>query len=321
MKSKVLAMSSALFVAATLAVTANGVFAQATLPIQEPVVPTAQSTAALMARHDALVKKYASAFGTVAIGQMTKAELDDYIAGEKILERRQVFGDLSMPANVPVEDLPSPGNLSSDDSAGTAWDSKPLAQSGPWRFLAFQTLSILPVPKGWEVYEAGYNTHLFFPAIQMSAAGPGRPTKMVDVIHANLVVRRGTGVDDAYGGEKKPLAQLWSQGDIEVGIEHVLAGRSGYFLVYATKQQLITLILVSPLADHDGYAYVAIITMHTSKWRDAEPLLAAMFRHWCDFHGNLLLPNFSFALSGDERRMLGIGDNSASQPTTNAVSP
>jgi len=108
------------FLAVSLTLQVHKLFAQTTVPTQHSFVATEQSTAEIMARHDELVKKYGSPTSGVAIGQMSKTELDDYIAGEKLLEQRRIFGNLSMPTTVPQGDLPAPGNLASDDSAGTS---------------------------------------------------------------------------------------------------------------------------------------------------------------------------------------------------------
>ncbi len=257
-------------------------------------------------RHDELAAKYATPSGGVAVGKMTPAELKDYMAEEQILAQAEIFGDVALPKACHLDKLPDPAGFTGDDPAGVASHSKILADAGPWQFVALQTLTMLPVPKGWEVDEAGYDTFFFFPPVEWTVTGTKRHVKIADAMMMKITYRQGlSGIDQAYKDNTAQALQMGGPTVIAIGTKHDLGKGAGYFFAQAKKTQAITVMICVPVPGAEKNCDLAVITMGHDKWPKAAPILTAMFQQWYDLKGHQLLPDVKFEMTDDEAKSMG----------------
>lgn len=235
------------------------------------------------------------------VGQMTSEELKEFMEGETA----PVFRDAKLPSQFRFDALPDPGKFSGTDPQADKTGSKILAAAGNWRFVALMSESMLPVPKGWEIYEGGVTEHLFFPPVQMTVMGPKRHIKLVDVVHISFSVREEKGLDDAYTTFAADSKKFPVPGGIVFGNKHNLGHHAGYFFIFAKRSGTVSAMCCSPEPEHPDFCAVALITVGREKWSAVAPVLDAMFQNWCSYTGHIFLPGIKLELPAEECKLFG----------------
>ena len=233
--------------------------------------------------------KFADARGAVVLDKMTEQEQTEYVKLVAEVNQLRSWKDAKIPDQLDLKRLaPVPETLTSKiEPPSTA--SLEIAAAGSWRFMGLLTETMVPVPKDWEIYEAGYDSVVLFPVVQMAPGGPKIKPDKRELIQIKFSVREAKDFDAHYEILSKQIKAAIGAG-VTIGPKNALPGGAG-FTMYQSDQVVSILVFV-PAKDHPGMGYQCLATTTPEKWKSLAPVYESMITHWYARSGTRLAPDF-----------------------------
>jgi hypothetical protein len=228
-------------------------------------------------RHAELAAKY-TVRDRLALEAMTAPDRAEFVALDRALFRfalAEKLGDALRLSDLPQ---PPPGTYQEQPDTLDSDSTIVLKAEGPWRFLRLATENIIPVPDGWEIHEAGVESYLFFPPIEMTPTGPRKPdARQIAVKFAVRDARRITDLRQTFLNENQQT--IASEGIVVGSPIEQFDGR-GYFTIHAPRTGLLSVVAFTPIKAASGRGMSCLASAPAAKWAACGPILKAMLSRW-----------------------------------------
>jgi len=261
----------------------------------------------MIQRHKEIATKYRGQDGVVALDRMPPDVLREYLQQEQNLTPLAFLDIAVMPSSCDLGALGSAAPFTGDD-VDVVGNSRILAKAGTWRFLATNGGTMLPVPKGWQVYGRGAVTDLFFPPFYAQSKVP-RTAADVDVhdtIHCMTRIESVPGIDEGYQELEDQILEETPPGTVVMSDEHRLNNDAGFLFILSKTTDMISLFCYVPVRWDRAHSYFIGVNLRREKWPSASKLLTTMFNNWCDLDGHPLLAGVKWRLSKADQDSLRI---------------
>jgi len=225
---------------------------------------------------------------------MTDAEQNEFAKLQATVTLLHMWKDAKVPENLAISKFPPVPAKIAGTEIGPAGDSLEIAANGSWRLMGLMTETMVAVPTGWEIYETGEQTALFFPIVKMTASGPTIKPKADELIRATFSVVEAKDFDAFYSGYAAEITAATKSlpGTIEIGPKHPFAG-GGYCTIKTSKG--FSIVVFTNVKDHPGMGFKCLATTTLEQWKLAGPVFETMMTHWYDKSGTALAPEFKFS--------------------------
>ena len=232
----------------------------------------------MRARHAELATKY-TVRDTLNLDAMSPAERKEFVSLDRALYRFTVTQKLGEAA-LRVSDLarPAPSAYQEQPDTLESEDVLMISASGPWRCIRLNTENVLPVPDGWEIHEAGVESYLFFPPIEMTEGGPAKPDAKEMAV--KFAVRDGKRAGDLRQSFVTQNQQTISAEGIIVGEAVEQFDGRGYFTVFAPKTGLLSVVAFTPIKQASTRGMSCLASAPAAKWDSYGPVLKTMLSRW-----------------------------------------